>query len=271
MNQALDLQRRTVRINGATIAYDVEGSGPAVVLISGGGTLDRRMWDGQVAALSRRHTLIRYDVRGIGGSSRPDAPFSHSEDLYSLVQLLGKTPAHIVGLSFGAAIAIDVALDHPEVVNSLVLAAPGVSSEKDENVKPALEAAAFARQHGLAALVDAMVTNRAVLATESPDVRERIKAIYLDNADAFTSDFALIRLWRPTVPPAGDRLSEIRAPTLVLVGDQDSAHVRATVEKFASEIAGARTLVIEGAGHLLNIDAPNEFNDAVLRFLASSC
>src|SRR5258705_9342182 len=99
----------TVSVNGATLAYDVTGSGPPLILIGGGGTLDRRGWDGQVAELSRRHTVVRYDIRGIGDSSKPEAPFSHSEDLYTLLIALGITPAYIAGLSFGAAIAIDLA------------------------------------------------------------------------------------------------------------------------------------------------------------------
>jgi 3-oxoadipate enol-lactonase len=261
---------RTAVVNGATLAYDITGSGPAVVLISGGGTLDRRMWDGQVAALSPRYTVFRYDVRGIGGSSRPDAPFSHSEDLYALLQSLNMTAAYVVGLSFGAAIAIDLALDHPHTVKGLVLAAPGLSSDKDENVQAALAAADLARKNGLPSVVDAIVTNRTVLSAASRGVRERVKAIYLDNADVFDSDFALIRLWRPTDPPAEQRLSSIRVPTLIVVGDQDSVHIRTTADTLAARIRGAAKTVLKGAGHLLNFDAPEQFNKVVLDFFARS-
>jgi 3-oxoadipate enol-lactonase len=258
---------RTAAVNGTTLAYQVTGSGPPVFLISGGGSLDRRMWDGQVAALSHRHTVVCYDIRGIGGSARPDAPFSHSEDLYSLSQFLKTTPAHVVGLSFGAGIAIDLALDHPRVVKGLVLAAPGLSSDKAENLQASLAAADFARKNGLPSVIDAIVANRTILAMASASVRERVKTIYLDNADVFDSDFALVRLWRPTEPPAGQRLSSIRVPTLIITGDQDSPQVRATADKLAASIDGAETTVVRGAGHLLNMDAPQAFNKAVLDFL----
>src|SRR4029453_16695910 len=130
-------------VNGLSLAYDTCGSGPAVVFIGGGGGLDRRMWEEQATALSRRCRTVCYDIRGVGGSSRADAPFSHSEDLHALLAHLDLGPAFVVGLSFGAGIAIDLALDHPGDVRGLILAAPGLSSEKDQNVKPALEAAAF--------------------------------------------------------------------------------------------------------------------------------
>jgi 3-oxoadipate enol-lactonase len=261
------LKGRTVAVNGATLAYDITGSGPVLVLISGGGTLDRRAWDGQMAALSRRHTVVRYDVRGIGGSSRPDAPFSHSEDLYTLLISLGLAPAYIVGLSFGGAIAIDLALDHPEVVKGLVLAAPGFSSDKDENLRAALAACELARRNGLSSVVDMIVSLPDVLASAPAEVRERVRTIYLDNADVFASDFALVRLSRPTDPPARQRVSSIRLPTLVLVGDRDSPDIHATVDLLAHSVRTARTEVLQGAGHLLNLDAPDAFNQAVLAFL----
>ncbi|PYR05234.1 MAG: hypothetical protein DMF99_29115 [Acidobacteria bacterium] len=89
---------RTAAVNGATLAYDITGSGPPVVLISGGGTLDRRMWHAQVAALAPLQTVLCYDVRGVGGSSPPDDSFSHSDDLHALLQSIGIRRASLVGL-----------------------------------------------------------------------------------------------------------------------------------------------------------------------------
>jgi 3-oxoadipate enol-lactonase len=257
----------TVSVNGATLAYDLTGSGPAVVLIGGGGTLDRRMWDKQVAALARRHTVLCYDIRGIGGSSRPESPFSHSEDLHALLHALELAPAVVVGLSFGGAIAIDLALDHPDDVKGLVLVAPGLSNERDENLKPALAAAEFARANGMAALAEMIVNHPGVLVSAPADARARVKAIYLDNADVFGSDYALVRLWQPTVPPAAERISSIDRPTLLLVGDRDSDHVRETVRRLRDTIPDAQEVIVERAGHLLNLDAPDIFDREVTAFL----
>lgn len=260
----------TAAVNGATLAYDLSGDGPPIVLISGGGTLDRRMWDDQVAALTPRYRVLRYDVRGIGGSSRPDSAFSHSEDLDALLQSLDLEPAFVVGLSFAAGIAIDLALERPSRVRGLVLAAPGISSDKEDNLRDALAASDLARKIGLPSLVDAIVTNRTVLASVNDTVRERVRAIYLDNADVFESDFALVRLWRPADPPAEERLSAIRVPTLILVGDQDSEPTRVTADELLARIPGAQRIVLREAGHLLNLDAPDRFNEAVLDFLGRS-
>jgi pimeloyl-ACP methyl ester carboxylesterase len=259
----------TASVNGISLAYDISGDGPAVVFIGGGGSLDRRMWEEQAAALSHRYCCVRYDIRGIGGSSRADAPFSHSEDLHALLAQLGLEPAFIVGLSFGAGIAIDLALDHPDDVKGLILVGPGLSNEKDENVKPALEAAGFARTNGMAALAEAMVNLPAVLASAPAAVRERVKALYVDNADVFESDFAMIRHWQPTSPPAAGRLSSIDRPTLLVVGDHDTADVRSTVEKLAGAINDSTLVVIENTGHLVNLDAPDAFTSAVVEFIAS--
>lgn len=262
------MARGSAVVNGTTLDYDMTGSGPPVVLIGGGGTLDRRAWDAQVAALSPQYTVLRYDVRGIGGSARPVSPFSHGEDLHALLQSLSLLPAYLAGLSFGAGIAVDVALDHPEAVRGLVLAAPGLSSNKDQNIEGALAVADLVRANGLEPVVDAMVANPTLLATASASVRERVRTLYLENGDVFDSDFALVRFWRPTDPPAAERLSSIRVPTIVLVGDQDSDQVRATADMLAVRIGGATKSILAGAGHLLNLDAPELFNRAVLDFLA---
>ena len=106
----------TFTVNGASLFYEIIGAGPTIVLISGGGLLDHRLWNPQTAGFADGHRVVRYDIRGIGRSTRPDAPFSHSDDLAQLLAALEAAPADIVGLSFGAAIAIDLALDHPALV-----------------------------------------------------------------------------------------------------------------------------------------------------------
>src|SRR6185503_10684511 len=124
----------------------------------------------------------------------------------------------------------------------------------------------YAHRHGVAAVVDAIVANPGVLASANETVRQIVRSIYLDNSDAFLSDFALVRHWRPTNPPARQRLSSIKIPTLLLVGDRDTPHVRATVDVLSASIHGAKTVVIANAGHLLNLDAPEAFNSAVADF-----
>src|SRR5215510_5891523 len=117
----------TAAVNGTRIYYEVAGTGPPVVLVSGGGTLDRRQWDDQFDVLSKRFRVIRYDIRGIGRSAQPTAPFSHHEDLRALLDFLHIKRAVVCGVSFGAVIAVDFTLDHADMVSGLVLASPELS------------------------------------------------------------------------------------------------------------------------------------------------
>jgi hypothetical protein len=78
----------TAAVNGTRLYYEVAGTGSPVVLVSGGGTLDRRQWDDQFDLLATRFRVIRYDIRGIGRSARPTGEFSHHEDLRALLDSL---------------------------------------------------------------------------------------------------------------------------------------------------------------------------------------
>src|SRR4029077_5191472 len=111
-------------VNGTRLHYEIAGTGSPLVLVSGGGTLDRRQWDDQFDVLATRFRVVRYDIRGIGRSARPTAEFSHHEDLRALLAFLNIERAVVCGVSFGAAIAVDFALDHPNLISGIVVAGP---------------------------------------------------------------------------------------------------------------------------------------------------
>src|SRR5271166_5735592 len=119
-------------VGGTRLFYEVKGMGPALVLIHGG-QMDSRMWDDQFALLAKQFTVIRYDVRGYGGSFQPDQLYSDTDDLAGLLDYLKVKNAHIVGLSLGGRIAIDFALVHPKRVKSLTLAGPGLAGYEAPN------------------------------------------------------------------------------------------------------------------------------------------
>ena len=105
------------------LAYDLMGEGPIVVLIHGT-NLDRRMWEGDVAWLQEHARVLRYDLRGQGASDSPTEAYSNHADLLALMNERGETEATLVGLSAGAQVALDVALESPERVRRMVLASP---------------------------------------------------------------------------------------------------------------------------------------------------
>jgi pimeloyl-ACP methyl ester carboxylesterase len=263
------MKKGMANVNGTSLYYEVTGKGFPLVLISGGGSLDRRAWDNQFETFAESYQVIRYDIRGIGKSARPREPFSHSRDLYALLKFLKIKKAHVVGLSFSGAIAIDFALEHPDMVDHLILAATGTSDDAKSkaNVDGVLGLSAMAKKEGLARAIQFIVELPFFISQDNSAAREKIRQIYLDNHDLFESEFPLVTLWQPTQPPAIERLAEIRAPALIIEGENDHPAYRAITGKLMSGISGARRVLIPGGTHLLHMDKPKEFNQAVLEFL----
>lgn len=106
---------------GGRLYYEVQGEGEPLILLHAGG-MDSKMWDAQFDYLSKQFRVIRYDLRGFGRSSKPEQPFYPVDDLYQLMQHLGIKRASLVGLSMGSGVALNFALEHPEMVEKLVLA-----------------------------------------------------------------------------------------------------------------------------------------------------
>src|SRR5215207_3463402 len=106
-------------VNGTRIAYDVAGSGPAVLLLHAG-IGDRRMWDAQVPAFAKHFTVIRFDARGFGETRKPDTPFAPYADAFALLDHLGISRAHFVDVSMGIQTAIEAAIAAPGRVSALV-------------------------------------------------------------------------------------------------------------------------------------------------------
>jgi 3-oxoadipate enol-lactonase len=257
-------------VNGTRLYYETAGTGPPVVLVSGGGTLDRRQWDDEFGALAKLYHVIRYDIRGIGRSARPTSEFSHHEDLIALLERLNIERAVVCGVSFGAVIAIDLALDHPDMVSRLVLAGAGVSSDKQASVESVRALSALAESEGLEHAIGVVTGLPWFVSAHNASARRRIGEIYLDNRDVFADEFPLVTLWQPTTPPAGERLDEIRMPTLIVVGANDNPAALTRADRIASSITGAQKVVIADCGHMVNMDAPAAFNRAVLTFLRSN-
>jgi len=257
-------------VNGTSLYYERMGLGFPLVFISGGGIMDRRAWDAQFEVFAADYEVIRYDVRGIGKSGRPTAPFSHGSDLFELLKFLQIDRAHVIGLSVGGAIAIDFAIEHPEKVAGLILAASGLSDDAkaDANIQGLTTLSAMTRTEGIERVIEVVVATPFVVSAANVQACETIRRIYLDNQDVFESNFPIYRQWEPIQPPASQRLGAIRARTLLLRGDSDSPAYSASADSVAEGIRGCVKSVIAGGTHFLNLDKPKEFNDAVRGFLS---
>ncbi len=245
------------------IAYDVQGTGPAVVLITGA-SLDRRMWDAEAGWLKSQFTVIRYDLRAHGQSDLPQAPFSNVNDLFEVLDELRIGKAALIGLSAGSTIALDAALQSPDRVARLVLTAPAISgyAPKDRpRFFTPLVAALEARDYVKAAEV--------MLASPLFDVpdasRALVRSMVTENDRLWTVPRELMK---GPARPAAERLDEVRTPTLVLVGERDLAAQREQADILGRRIPGARLVAVAGGGHMLNLTSAAAFKDAVAGFLA---
>ncbi len=258
-----------VDVEGTQLYYEVAGTGEPVVLIHAG-ICDSRMWNDQWAVFARRFRVIRYDVRGFGKSVIPSQSYADRDDLYALCRHLGVEQAHIVAVSMAGHIAIAFALEHPEMIRSLVLVASGIGaappSEALKHIWEEVDAAftagdvARANELELRAWVDG--PGRAPDQVD-PTVRERVRemngnVLMLANEEAVE---------RPLEPPARERLGELQIPVLIIVGDHDQPHVITSAELFEAAIADSKKAIMRGTAHLPSMECPGEFNKLVLDFL----
>jgi 3-oxoadipate enol-lactonase len=254
------------QVTGGQLYFEIDGDGPPVVLIHAG-LWDSRIWDQQMKDFAERHTVVRYDQRGFGRSDRFDEQFSERQDLAELLAHVGLPAASLVGASVGGAVAIDFALEHPESVEALVLVAAGLggdSTEDDQGMQRVFKEVQIAVAAGdLEQATDLELQIWAPLRTD-PEVDRRIREVAQDNRHANTLPWKLLHRLEP---PAAGRLGEIRAPTLVMVGDQDAPVMATIADNIANGIPDSRRYIVEGADHLPNMRKPEEFNRVVLSFL----
>jgi pimeloyl-ACP methyl ester carboxylesterase len=227
------------------------------------------MWDTQVPVFAEHFTVIRCDARGFGETRKPDMPFAPYADAIGVLDRLGISRAHVIGVSMGSQTAIEAAIAAPERVSSLVAVAARTGTPVSsalragwDRVNELYEAGdiAGAVEYELRMWVDG--PERGPDAVD-PEMRERVREM---NAALFTrDDDAGEEL--PLDPPADERLAEISAPTLIVYGDKDVMDVRQAAGSLAGAIPGARLAVIPDAAHLPQMERPELFNEIVLRFL----
>jgi pimeloyl-ACP methyl ester carboxylesterase len=252
-----------------TLYYEATGKGDVVILIHGG-QMDRRMWDRQFSNLAKEHHVIRYDVRGFGQSAAATMPYSDNDDLLALLNHLHVAKAHLVGLSLGGRISLDFALTHRERVQSTVLVGPGMSGfDWSKESQQSFMAVVNAIQHdGPQRAVEMWLKDPYMApAMEHADIAPRLRELATDNMRAWLSNDAL---GRSIDPPAAKRLKSVRVPTLVIVGSRDVPDIQRIVERISREVPGVKKVVIEGAGHIVNMEKPDDFDQVLSEWLAQT-
>src|SRR4051794_29639760 len=245
--------------DGVNIYYEVHGSGPPLLLTHGYSS-SSAMWQGQIEALSKRHRLVLWDMRGHGQSDYPDDPRAYSEaltvaDMAALLDEVGATSAIVGGLSLGGYMSLAFYRAHPKRVRALLIIDTGPGFKKDAAReawnKRALETGDRFEREGLAVLKSLSPERSSVVHRDASGLARAARGMLTQR------DAAMI-----------ETLPQIKVPALVVVGADDTPFLAAS-DYMAAKIPGAQKVVVPAAGHAVNIDQPQAFIEAVLPFLES--
>lgn len=256
-----------IAVEGASLYCEIAGTGPAVVLLHGF-TLDTRMWDDQFLLLAQHFQVIRYDLRGFGQSTVPAGePYSHVEDLHVLLRRLKLQKASLVGQSMGGAIALDFALAYPQSTQTLVLIDTVVGGYPWSAEASAREDLIWqcAREGGIPAAKQSWLTHPLFAPVQrNPQAAARLAQIIGEYSGWH---FVHADPGRGPETPAINRLAELAMPLLVMVGEHDTPDFMGITEHVCRMAPRARKHVVAGAGHMANLEAPQEVTEAILAFL----
>jgi pimeloyl-ACP methyl ester carboxylesterase len=261
----------SIRVADSELYYEIYGSGRPLILIHGGWA-DRRTWEPQIEALSQDYQVIVYDLRGHGRSTVGELPYSHVDDLTTLMDRLDLETAVLIGHELGAAVARAAAIEKYDRVQALVLAAAGTQglfgipmSESEMEILGRPLAAA--REGNIPGAIDEheAVWIHGVNHKAANDVRDAIRAILE------THSFAEYRPGAPEIMWSTHKISEmhlIQQPTVLIWGENDQPLIERTAVKTADFLPDGYTAPISDAAHYLHWEQPQEFNLILLDFLA---
>jgi 3-oxoadipate enol-lactonase len=257
-----------IDVNGTTLYYEDTGTGSTgeTIAFSHGLLWSTALFAPQIAALRDRYRCLAWDHRGQGKSA---ADYRHCigmelvwQDAVALLDALGGGPVHLVGLSMGGFVAMRVAARRPELVKSLILLETSADPEPLENIGRYRVLTAVTRAFGpriVAGRVAPIMLGNAILTdpTRKADVK-RFSAHMTQRRDTW-------RAVNGVIDRAGvyDELGRIRAPTTVIVGDQDVATPLPKAQRIAAGIAGAKLVQIPRAGHSSPVEEPAAVTAAI--------
>ncbi|HEX8776290.1 MAG TPA: alpha/beta fold hydrolase [Pyrinomonadaceae bacterium] len=257
------------RVRGIEMSYEMEGSGPPVVLLHGY-PFNRTMWREQAEALSQSFRVIMPDLRGLGeteaSADEPATMTAMAQDVAALLDQLGIDRAMLCGLSMGGYVAFAFTRRFPLRVRALVLADTRPQPDTDDARRAREEQARKVLDEGMKAVSDDVLQKSLAPATlySRPDIVERVREMILSTKPEGAA--AALR----GMAARSDQtqfLPNIIAPTLIFVGSEDGITPPADAEVMRREIRGSRLEIIPGAGHVSNLERPQEFNRALMEFL----
>ena len=265
---------KKAEVNGTKLAYIEQGSGGETIVFIHGALSDFRTWTEQFEAFSKDFRVISYSRRSHYPNEN-DSNYTrtlHTSDLVEFLKTLNLEKAHLVGHSYGASIALTAALEHPELVESLVLGEPSPFPELfDEEEMPLLSAQkkGFDLAARFAKIGDKKTAVREFLHTIVgidvlgllPEPRRRV---VLANAGTL---LPMLQAYYDS-PVSGEELKNVKTPTLLITGELSPAIARLGNKMINRCLPNAEIAVLKGASHGLQMENPEGFNQLVGDFLA---
>jgi len=260
-------------INGVNLNYEITGQGKAVALLHGY-TGSAQDWANQIAVLSPNYMVIAPDHRGHGKSAAPSREEDYSvkilsDDIYSLLNSLNVRKCCLVGHSLGGFTALQFAVEHQDMLTGLVLVdtSSGQFARDPNYAQLRQKLDELARTKGMEAAFEYDAANnpmRIERFQKHPELREISRQrVMQTSVDGYIYMSRAIGKWEPLT----SRLSEIRVPTLIFWGNEDTPF--AEPSKVMKEgIPNSEMVTVEGAGHSPQEEAPEVFNEALLKFLS---
>jgi 3-oxoadipate enol-lactonase len=262
-----------ITVADSKLYYESTGKGKPIVLLHGG-FMDTRMWDGQVKEFSKKYRVITCDLRGHGKTVDGDSSYFMYEAIRMLLDSLNEKKADIAGLSLGATIATDFAIEYPQYVNKLLLITPGLNSLDTTFVQDST-------MEKYSILMDSAVKRKDIaLAAEyfirswfdgpfrSPQQTDTaLRKTVLAIATSTMKIHQFMHWTRFAQPRAIGRLEKITAPTLIIVAEKDNYHILKNAEALNKGITNSKIVTISNAAHLVNLEKPEEFNKIFLEFI----
>jgi pimeloyl-ACP methyl ester carboxylesterase len=259
-----------VEVEGLRIAYERVGAGPPLILLHGYVGDGPTLWRRQLDELCDEFTVVAWDAPGAGGSADPPESFGmagYADCLAGFVRQLGLEAPHVAGLSFGGILALALRHRHPAIPATLVLASAYAgwagslpADVARQRLQQALVLSELSPEEFVGALLPTMFSS-----TTSPEAVAAFQASMLGFHPA-----GFRAMTRASAEDLRHALPHLNVPTLLVYGDQDVRAPLTVAEDLQAAISGSTLVVLPGAGHVCNVDAPEPFTRAVRSFLSRS-
>ena len=259
---------KTFSINGTNLAFVDSGKGTPLLFVHGF-PLDHSMWDGQIEALSARHRVIAPDLRGFGQSGVSEGVVEmaqFADDLAALLDFLAIDKVVLCGLSMGGYIALEFWRKYSKRLRALIFCDTRAKNDTPEAAANRLVVAEKVLREGSHTVADAMIPKLfdPITLQKQPDLVEKIKQV-IDRTDPRGVAAAALGMARRT--DFTSKLSSIRCPALVIVGQSDAISPVAEMQAISKAVPKAELKIIAQAGHMAPMEKPAEVNAVLERFL----